>query len=377
MHPMRGTGNQILASVSALALSCLTSRQFFIEEGVAGYAGLSFTTALQPRVAGGWRTVPLGAWNASRRYPEAAEADLRGVGEHAAHSRLACAADLSAARHVRIASDGYFLKALLINPHHARAMRSACPLPATCFEVLFGTFFEPTPPIAHAASALSARLGSCSLGVHLRSAGTLVSRHVPRARRVAVGVSRAARCVRRLLPGPARGHRIWLASASPEVRTALRANLTAEGFDVRMLPAGGRWALPSRHALSDWSKPIFDYSPGLMASAALDLLLLSRCGLVLGTRHSTYSYVAQAIGSHRQARLLDEEDGASAADIQAEPCRVFPSTQPVYHSWTRYGRLEERLNQPYGCRSARLRRANPTRYDAIFDAEHTLPKFSL
>lgn len=83
-------------------------------------------------------------------------------------------------------------------------------------------------------------------------------------------------------------------------RFVLVAGLRASGAKVHFLGSGHSRANESD--LAGWGQPIFAYSSTAMQTAAVDLLALSRCDLILGTRHSTFSYVAQAILSRRQAR---------------------------------------------------------------------------
>lgn len=71
---------------------------------------------------------------------------------------------------------------------------------------------------------------------------------------------------------------------------------------------------------------------------------------------------------HLQARIRDEED----PDGNAGPvCKLYSFTQPVFHAWTRYRRIREHAS----CRG-QLRSRNRSLYDAIFQAEHSLPLMS-
>ena len=60
------------------------------------------------------------------------------------------------------------------------------------------------------------------------------------------------------------------------------------------------WLFCGTGVLDSWGPALPKYSRHQMVMAAADLLALSRCAMVLGTHHSTFSYVAQALGSHPQ-----------------------------------------------------------------------------
>ena len=50
------------------------------------------------------------------------------------------------------------------------------------------------------------------------------------------------------------------------------------------------------------------------------MMLLAECDALIGTRHSTFSYVAQALRSRRQARIYDEwGNGPLAAGAPMPP----------------------------------------------------------
>ena len=255
-------------------------------------------------------------------------------------------------------------------------LAAACPEPDRCFEVLFSYFFRPRAPVRRALRALPR--GHCRLGIHARSAATIATRGA------STGVSRMLECAKGPLgavgaaagaaagasagaaAGGGRGGFVWLASGSDEVRDGLAAGLRAGGAIVHML--GAEHDLPKKGDLTSWGQPIFTYSATAMQTAAVDILALARCDRILGTRHSTFSYVAQAIASRPQARIRDEEDAGGGA---GPVCKIYSFTQPVYHPWTRYLRVGEHAS----CR-ARLRSRNSTLYDTVFEAEYTLPIMS-
>ena len=230
--------------------------------------------------------------------------------------------------------------------------------------MLFSYFLRPRAPVRRALRALPT--GRCHLGIHARSSATIATRGA------ATGVVRMLQCAGGPLgafDAATRGGDhgfVWLASGSDEVREGLAAGLRAGGATVHML--GAEHDLPKKGDLTSWGQPIFTYSATAMQTAAVDILALARCDRILGTRHSTFSYVAQSIASRPQARIRDEEDAGGGT---GPVCKIYSFTQPVYHSWTRYLRVSEHAS----CR-ARLRSRNSTLYDTVFEAEYALPIMS-
>ena len=83
-----------------------------------------------------------------------------------------------------------------------------------------------------------------------------------------------------------------------------------------------------------------------MVFAAVDLLALSECDALIGTRHSTFSYVAQALRSRRQARIYDEwGNGPLAAGAPMPQCVLYNFTQPIFQNWRRYGNVRSHLGR--------------------------------
>ena len=367
-----GLGNQVLALLSSIVLACLTSRILYIEDRIHDQL---LTSAFAP------------AWEGSRSYmtphfeyhPHGSvcarcrdffgtkafrlhPVNLAAVGDWRAHSRLVCERDVSSFARIHVTSDGYFLKGLLVNPWHRTMMQQACPDPHACFARIFSLFIRPRPPVLYALQSLPK--GRCRLGMHARSANTIASGGAQ------TGVPRMLQCAKQLLAAKTRDESadfVWLASSQEELRLQLTDGLRRMNATVRTLDTSH--ALPRPDDLVDWRQPIFTYTSAMMQTAAVDMLALSRCDTLIGTRHSTYTYVAQAISSRSQARIWDEED--HVGDLTPRPCTLFNFTQPVYHAWHRY----RKVSQSASCRTT-LRGANETWYDAVFEAESSLPVMS-
>jgi hypothetical protein len=236
-------------------------------------------------------------------------------------------------------------------------MRTMCPNPHTCFERIFSFFLLPREPLQRALRSLPT--GTCRLGIHARSAATIStvgSQH---------GVEQILQCAKHLLTSQRRDGYVWLASGSEDIRAQLVGSLRRE-VPVHTLGAGHK--LPRDEDLAHWSQPIFTYTPTVMLAAAVDMIALSRCRVLIGTRHSTYSYVAQAISSRKQARIRDNADVAGNDTV---PCKLYSFTQPVYHAWRRYRKVSKSAR----CRND-LRTSDHTWFDAVFDAESELPVMS-
>ena len=106
--------------------------------------------------------------------------------------------------------------------------------------------------------------------------------------------------------------------------------------------------------LDSWGPALPKYSRHQMVLAAADLVALSHCAVILGTHHSTFSYVAQALGSRPQARVFDETETTARSARGAAPnrthCKLFEFTQPVYQAWSRYAAVRRKL--PTTCAGA-------------------------
>ena len=247
---------------------------------------------------------------------------------------------------MRVDSDQYFLKSLLVNPHHAAAMGDACPQPERCFERLFTRFFAPSPAVMARLATIDRDrpLGHCDLGIHVRS-GTTFS-----AAGQAEGVRRAASCARHLLGGSggaappmatvfvaagvASLHHDLAAAIEVETRAAMHVAI------VRQTHANAAYSSKVEKNLGSWGNRIFKYGDDDMVFAAVDLLALSECDALIGTRHSTFSYVAQALRSRRQARIYDEwGNGPLAAGAPMPQCVLYNFTQPIFQNWRRYGNV--------------------------------------
>ena len=353
-RPLGGLGNQILGTVSAILLACLSSRTLFLENATQGiFTPAAFTLRWQSR-----RPTLVSASDASTGGGAEVHLSAYAGGALGNHLRLVRAAQLlpdATARVVRVDSDQYFLKSLLVNPHHAAAMGDACPQPERCFERLFTRFFAPSPAVMARLATIDRDrpLGHCDLGIHVRS-GTTFS-----AAGQAEGVRRAASCARHLLRGSegaappmatvfvaagvASLHHDLAAAIEAETRTAIRVAV------VRQTHAGAAHTSKVEKNLRSWGNAIFKYGDDDMVFAAVDLLALSECDALIGTRHSTFSYVAQALRSRRQARIYDEwGNGPLAAGAPMPQCVLYNFTQPIFQNWRRYGNVRGHLGRNAG-----------------------------
>jgi hypothetical protein len=380
-----GLGNQLLTAVSSIVLACLTRRHLFIEEHPRGG---SFTSAFRLR------------WETTRNVtvPRSALAttvalDLRATTSSAfsGHLNLLCGQNTSAiahpehARALLLLGDVYFLKALLANPYLREVTQGFCATAdlSRCFERLFTYFFFPRPVVLRAAEHTSYQHQPCAIGVHARSSGTLSSRGFK------VGVERFANCVQQLLPAVAAvatgNPGVYLAAGTHDVRLQLTAELRGRSIRVDGLDDDRNrqqgLVLFSERNLRAWGVPWVAkaYESRQIISAAVDLIALSRCSLILGTQHSTFSYVAQAIRSLPQARIYDED--ADGKHRKSPPnrttCKLYSFTQPAYQAWARY--LGVKRSLPPTCASALDQKAPPSfmvreaRAARVFDTEQTLP----
>ena len=413
LRPSNGLGNQLLNALSSIILACLTRRHLFVEDPPSAGRrylpapdGASFLAAVRLHWEGSRsatapraRQVGRGHWQLDGSTEEASVLNLQALGDVAlaAHLRLICGSNASSlaapddARTLLLVGETYFLKALLANPflrqhrmpnarqinqkssasdadggkHHFE-FGSVCPTVelCRCFQRLFHFFFSFRPNVQERVrSAMDSRISSCAIGVHMRSAGTISSRGFD------TGVRRFASCVRQLLlpPGAHSDPLIYLATGTEEVKDRFIAELKTAPSDVVIASdsaamtnmSGGQNAngtAPSAwsDALGSWGPALPEYSRQQMVLAAADLVALSHCALILGTHHSTFSYVAQALGSRPQARIFDETEATTRSARGTSPnrthCKLYEFTQPVYQAWSRYATVRRKL--PTMCAAA-------------------------
>ena len=338
-RPLGGLGNQILGTVSAIVLACLSSRTLFVENATQGI----FTPAACTL-----------RWQ-SRRPTLVSASDARLV-------RAAQLLPDATARVVRVDSDQYFLKSLLVNPHHAAAMGDACPQPERCFERLFTSFFAPSPAVtARLATMDGGRpLGlrprhSCSLRRPLRRrpggacAAPSCARHLPGGSGV-----RAAMATVFVAAGVATY--IDLAAAIGETRTAIRVAV------VRQTHAGAAhtsrsknlrsWGTPSSNtATTTWSLRRSTCSPSPSATRS-------------SARHST-SRASRRRCARGEARIYDEWGNGPLAAGAMPQCVLYNFTQPIFQNWRR-----TRLRRGLGRNAGEL---ESERARIVFAGERELP----
>ena len=440
LRPSNGLGNQLLTAVSAVILACLTRRHLFVEDPPsAGRRSLAAPGAVSFLAAFGFcfehsRNVTTSRINV--RGSSVSVLDLR-TDSLAAHLRLICGENTTSLapnnpRSLLLIGESYFLKALLANPYLRRQtyrnirryaepsnavvsdFGGVCPTAELdrCFETLFRFFFFYRAELQARLLSLDER--PCALGVHMRSANTISTRGL------ATGSRRFAYCIRQLLhthlqpplqlsakPGsdqasdPAGAGTsapiVYLAAGTDDAKDLLTSELASSSpprsatlvslADMEAIQQGTQSnetshaadALLARSSLASWGAALPGYSRRQMLFAAADLVALSRCTMIIGTRHSTFSYAAQALGTRPQARVYDEEDVSKrhVGPSNNTTCHVFGFTQPAYHAWARYATLRRHL--PRSCAAALKQKAAPSlplgdlRAARVFATETTLP----
>lgn len=425
LRPSNGLGNQLLNALSSIILACLTRRHLFIEDPPSAGRrlhpapqGASFLSAVRLRwehlrnaTAPRAKYLGRGRWLPHGSREEAHVLDLTAAGNATNHVNLVCGEYTSSlavpdsARTLLIVGETYFLKALLANPFlrkrrlqpkgsGAADFASVCPNEQLdrCFQTLFEYFFSFRADVRERERKMEFEFSQvpCAVGIHMRSGGTISSRGL------AVGAQRFAHCAHQLLPKAQSrttyAPLIHLATGTEDARVAFQKELgaTRQALLLRYVRSSSSGHRESpyfewREVLNSWGPALPKYAAEQMVSAAADLLALSGCKVIIGTRHSTFSYVAQALGSRRQARIYDEIDGhhgdarhsTASGPNETTSCRLYEFTQPAYHAWARYAAVRRKL--PSACAAELKQKPTPSfdlrelRAARVFATEAALP----